>query len=214
MPPVNIRQIAQLHDSLRAWLFVLPEERHGLVFDVDSVVLVVYGHAEGARVGYNPKKPGRRSYHPLFCFESTFEEFWHGIWRRGDAASSTGIIPFLKVCLAKVPAAVKCNRLRFRMDSGFFGKRVVEFLDQAHCGYVIVAKEYKKIASSAESVGRIWFGKSAEIVIKGQFHRFIRAESVRASGHHSNFVVQALDRATGNLAFGFEPVEQQWLVLA
>ena len=99
LPPANIRQIAQLHDSLRAWLFCLPEERHSLVFDVDSVVLVVYGHAEGARVGYHPKKPGRRSYHPLFCFESTFQEFWHGIWRRGDAASSTGIIPFLKVRL-------------------------------------------------------------------------------------------------------------------
>ena len=150
LPPGNIRQIAQLHDSLRAWLFFLPEERHSLVFDVDSVVLVVYGHAEGARVGYNPKKPGRRSYHPLFCFESTFQEFWHGIWRRGDAASSTGIIPFLKVCLAKVPTTVKRHRLRFRMDSGFFGKRVVEFLDQAHCGYVIVARESKRIKAAAQ----------------------------------------------------------------
>jgi len=118
LQPANIRQIARLHDSLRAWLFVLPEERHSLVLDVDSVVLVVYGHAEGAKIGYNPKKPGRRSYHPLFCFESTFQEFWHGIWRRGDAASSTGIIPFLRVCLAKVPGTVKRNRLRFRVHPG------------------------------------------------------------------------------------------------
>ena len=152
LPTANIRQIAQLHDSLRAWLFSLPEERHSLVFDVDSIVLVVYGHAEGAKVGYNPKKPGRRSYHPLFCFESTFQEFWHGIWRRGDAASSTGIIPFLKVCLAKVPPTLKRNRLRFRMDSGFFGKRVVEFLDDAGCGYVIVAREYKTIKAAAQQV--------------------------------------------------------------
>ena len=152
VPPANIRQLAQLHDSLRAWLFYLPEKRHSLVFDVDSVVLVVYGHAQGAKVGYNPKKRGRRSYHPLFCFEATFQEFWHGIWRRGDAASSTGIIPFLKVCLAKVPATVKRHRLRFRMDSGFFGKRVVEFLDEAGCGYVIVAKEYKTIKAAAQRV--------------------------------------------------------------
>jgi hypothetical protein len=152
LPPLNIRQIARLHDSLRAWLFYLPEERHSLVLDIDSVVLVVYGHAEGARVGYNPRKPGRRSYHPLFCFESTFQEFWHGIWRRGDAASSTGIIPFLKVCLAKVPVTIGCNRLRFRMDSGFFGKRVVEFLDLAGCGYVIVARETRKIKAAAQHV--------------------------------------------------------------
>jgi hypothetical protein len=152
LPPVNIRQIAQLHDSLRAWLFPLPEERYSLVLDVDSVVLVVYGHAEGAKVGYNPKKRGRRSYHPLFCFESTFQEYWHGTWRRGDAASSTGILPFLKVCLAKVPATVKRQRVRFRMDSGFFGKPVVEFLDTAGCGYVIVAKEYKTIKAAAQRV--------------------------------------------------------------
>jgi len=66
LPTTNIRQIAQLHDSLRAWVFSLPEERHSLVLDVDSVVLVVYGHAEGAKVGYNPKKPGRRSIIPCF----------------------------------------------------------------------------------------------------------------------------------------------------
>jgi len=152
LPTRNIREIARLHDSLRAWLFHLPDERHSLVFDVDSIVLVVYGHAEGAMVGYNPKKPGRRSYHPLFCFESTFQEFWHGTWRRGNAASSTGIIPFLQVCLAKVPATVKRHRIRFRMDSGFFGKRVVEFLDEAGCGYVIVAKENSAIKASAQGV--------------------------------------------------------------
>jgi len=38
------------------------------------------------------------------------------------------------------------------MDSGFFGKRVVEFLDDAHCGYVIVAKEYKTIKAAARCV--------------------------------------------------------------
>jgi len=74
------------------------------------------------------------------------------MWRRGDAASSTGIIPFLKICLAKVPSTLKRNRVRFRMDSGFFGKRVVEFLDQTGCGYVIVAKEYKTIKAAAQRV--------------------------------------------------------------
>jgi hypothetical protein len=33
----------------------------------------------------------------------------------------------------------------------------------------------------------------------------IRAESVGTSGHHSNSVVESLDRAAGNLAFGFNP---------
>ena len=54
MPPASIRRVARLHDSLRAHLFALPHPRSSLTFDVDSTVLVIYGRAEGARVGYNP----------------------------------------------------------------------------------------------------------------------------------------------------------------
>jgi Transposase DDE domain group 1 len=149
LTPTDIRQLVRLHDSLRAWLFELPEARHSLILDIDSVVLVVYGHAQGARVGYNPKKRGRRSYHPLFCFESHWHEFWHGILRPGNAGAATGVVPFLEVCLAKVPGTVARERIRFRMDSGFFGKRVVEFLDQSGYGYVIVAKAYPTIKARA-----------------------------------------------------------------
>ena len=150
LSPTNIRQLARLHDSLRGWLFELPEPRHSLILDVDSVVIVVYGHAQGAVVGYNPKKRGRRSYHPLFCFESQWHEFWHGTLRPGNAGSSTGALGFLQVCLAKAPSSVARQRIRFRMDSGFFGKPVVEFLDGTGCGYVIVAKEYPTIKAAAQ----------------------------------------------------------------
>ncbi|MBI4802032.1 MAG: transposase [Elusimicrobia bacterium] len=83
--------------------FALPRKRTTLVFDIDSVVIVIYGKQAGARVGYNPKKHGRRSYHPIFCFEAHFQEFWHGSLRPGDAGASTGAVPFIKRCLVKVP---------------------------------------------------------------------------------------------------------------
>lgn len=151
LPNKTIRQLVRLHDSLRAYLFGLPRIRYSLIFDIDSAVLVIYGKHEGACVGYNPKKHGRRSYHPLFCFEAVFEEFWHGSLRQGNAASSTGIIPFLKVCLAKVPQTIARSRVRFRMDSGFYSRETVEFLDREECGYVIVVKEgrYKVIQPKA-----------------------------------------------------------------
>ena len=147
LPPKSIRQLVALHDQLRARLFVLPRARTSLIFDLDSVVLTVYGKMQWARVGYNPKKHGRRSYHPLLCFEAHLQEFWHGSLRPGDAASSTGAVPFLKVCLAKAPQNIARSRIRIRADSGFFGKRVIEFLDATGCGYVIVAKEYSTIKS-------------------------------------------------------------------
>lgn len=141
LSPQAIRQLVRLHDSLRGYLFAIPKPRHSLTFDIDSVVITIYGKAEKAAVGYNPKKRGRRSYHPLFCFEAHLQEFWHGTLRPGNAGSSTGIIPFLEVCLAKAPQKMGRSRIRFRMDAGFYGRRVVEFLDEKGCGYVIVAKE-------------------------------------------------------------------------
>lgn len=149
LPPKSIRQLARLHDSLRAHLFALPKRRTTVVFDLDSVVIVLFGRAEGARIGYNPKKPGRRSYHPLLCFEAHFQEFWHGSLRPGNTVASTGAVPFLKVCLAKVPQGIARNRIRFRMDSGFYGSRVIRFLNNTGCGYVMVAKEYPHIKARA-----------------------------------------------------------------
>ena len=151
LAPKSIRQLVRLHDSLRAYLFALPHQRNSLVFDVDSTVLIIYGRAEGARVGYNPKKPGRRSYHPLLCFEAGFQEFWHGSLRPGNAGASTGAVPFLKVCLAKAPSTIARSRMRFRMDSGFYGSRVIRFLDASGCGYVMVAREYRNIKARARA---------------------------------------------------------------
>ncbi len=149
LTPRTIRQLVQLHDTLRRDLFGRPQPRTSLVFDADSVVLVVYGHAEGARVGYNPKKRGRRSYHPLLCFEAHRQEFWHGSLRPGNTVAATGAVPFLRVCLAKVPPGIARSRIRVRGDSGFFGKRIVEFLDGERVGYAIVAKEYGPIKDRA-----------------------------------------------------------------
>jgi len=148
-PPKAIRNLVSLHDHLRSQLFSMPKARTTLTFDLDSVVLTIYGKLQFARVGYNPKKHGRRSYHPLLCFESHLQEFWHGSLRPGDAGASTGVIPFLKLCLAKVPKQIGRSRVRIRGDAGFFGKRVVQFLDPLGCGYVIVAKNYPPIKSRA-----------------------------------------------------------------
>jgi hypothetical protein len=151
LTPGHVRQVVRLHDQLRQALFVRPRPRTSLVFDLDSVVLVIYGHAEGARVGYNPKKRGRRSYHPLLCFEAHRQEFWHGSLRPGNTVAATGAVPFLRVCLAKVPRGIARSRIRFRGDAGFFGKRVVECLDDEGVGYALVAKEHQPIKALAQS---------------------------------------------------------------
>ena len=38
-----------------------------ITLDLDSHVICVYGNQQRAALGYNPKKKGRKSYHPLLC---------------------------------------------------------------------------------------------------------------------------------------------------
>lgn len=151
LPPATIRQLVRLHDSLRRQLFALPQPPSSLVFDLDSVVLTLYGQQQGARIGYNPKKHGRRSYHPLLCFEAVRQEFWHGSLRPGNAAANTGVVHFLRRCLAKVPPTIARSRIRVRADAGYFSGKLIRFLEKQGVGYVIVAREYRGIKQRAQA---------------------------------------------------------------
>jgi hypothetical protein len=153
LPPPAIREMVRLHDRLRAELFAFPQARTQLEFHLDSVVLTLYGKQQGARKGYNPRKKGRPSYHPLLCFEAHGQEFWHGSLRPGDAASVTGARFLLRRCLEKVPSHIARSRIRFLADSGFFAGKLVEDLDQAGCGYIIVASKVKNFLAPAHRAG-------------------------------------------------------------
>lgn len=153
LPPAAIREMVRLHDQLRAELFALPQDRTQLEFHLDSVVLTLYGQQQGARKGYNPRKKGRPSYHPILCFEAHGQEFWHGSLRPGDTASNTGARFMVQWCLDKVPSHIARSRIRFLADSGYFGVKLVEHLDQAGCGYIIVAPKVKYLLPTAHRAG-------------------------------------------------------------
>jgi len=145
LSPQTIRRIVRLHDQLRRQLSVLSSAPTTLLFDIDSVVLTLYGQQQGALPGYNPKKRGRRSYHPLLCFEGHHQEFWHGSLRPGNIAANTGVIAFLQRCLAKVPGDLARSRIRVRADAGFFSGKFIAALDRWGLGYVIVAQQHRTI---------------------------------------------------------------------
>jgi Transposase DDE domain group 1 len=180
LPPPAIREFVRLHDRLRTELFANPASRTQLEFHMDSVVLTLYGKQQGARKGYNPRKKGRRSYHPILCFEAHGQEFWHGSLRPGDAASNTGARFMVQRCLEKVPSHIARSRIRFLADAGYFSGKLVKDLDQAGCGYIIVASKVKNFLSLAHRAGfqPMHFGWGvAEFEYKPQkwqaAHRFI-----------------------------------------
>jgi len=153
LPPAAIRQMVRLHDQLREELFALPKPRTQLEFHLDSVVLTLYGKQQGARRGYNPRKKGRPSYHPILCFEAHGQEFWHGSLRPGDTASNTGARFMVKRCLEKVPSSIALSRIRFLADSGYFSGKLIVDLDQAGCGYIVVASKVKNFLPMAHRAG-------------------------------------------------------------
>jgi hypothetical protein len=136
--PTALPKLRALHDRFLRRMTGRPRPPTRLIFDLDSTVLVVYGHQEHARIGYNPIKRGRPSYHPLLCFEGQTKDFWHGELRPGDAHTASGTLDLLAACFAKIPAGV---RLRIvRADKGFYDHKLIEWLDARRARFVIVAR--------------------------------------------------------------------------
>lgn len=64
----------------------LPE---ALILDWDSTVQSKYGHQEGAEVGYNPEKRGRKSFHPLLAVAAGTRMCPYYRFRSGNTVTST-----------------------------------------------------------------------------------------------------------------------------
>ena len=60
-----------------------------IILDWDSTVQPKYGHQEGAKVGYNPSKPGRRSFHPLLAVVARTRLCPAYRFRSGDTVTAT-----------------------------------------------------------------------------------------------------------------------------
>lgn len=105
--------------------------------DVDSTVDGVYGNQEGAEIGYNPRKKGQKSYHPLVAFIAETKEVLHSWFRCGSAYTSNRVVEFMKECMAYMKKGV---RVVFRGDSGFFSGELLDYLESVRAGYLIKVK--------------------------------------------------------------------------
>jgi hypothetical protein len=138
MAPLALPKLRKLHDRLLLSMILRPKPPIRVIFDLDSTVLILYGKQEMARIGYNPKKWGRPSYHPLLCFNGITKDFWHGELRPGDTHTATGTVELLKAVFAKLPPSVKI--VIIRADKGFYDHETIEYLESQKAFFVIVAK--------------------------------------------------------------------------
>ena len=96
-----------------------------MIIDIDSTVQGVFGDQEGAEIGYNPKKKGQKSYHPMMAFCSETKEVLHSWYRCGSAYTSNGTIEFLKELFASISKSI---RKILRGDSGFFDGNILDYI--------------------------------------------------------------------------------------
>lgn len=130
-------QLVRLHDRSRKYFIdrLVPEKK--LLVDMDSTVCTVYGDHEGAAKGYNPRERGRKSYHPLFCFENRSGTSLLGTLRNGNAYTSVGAVEYLERFFQTYPP--DRYTVRFRGDSGFYDKEIIALLSKNDAEFAIVA---------------------------------------------------------------------------
>jgi hypothetical protein len=126
----------RLHDRFRTHF----QKPVSAIFDLDTTVLTVYGRQENAVVGFNPKKRGRPSFHPLLCFEGKSGICWEAEWLPGDAHPLPHVAPLLQRALVKLPVNVK--KVSVRADPAFYDQKFLAFLEEKRAFYVIAARLY------------------------------------------------------------------------
>jgi hypothetical protein len=116
-----------------------------ITLDIDSSVVNVEGHQEGAVKGYNPKKPGNRCYNIQFAFCDEIKAYLTGYIRSGDTYTANGAAEMIK----EIMAHLKDDGLEitFRMDSGYFDDAILKTIESLGGKYVIKGKGYPTLVA-------------------------------------------------------------------
>ena len=99
----------RLQEYLFVWMtrWIAKSSLEEITIDADSTVQTVYGNQQGAAKGFNSKKKGAKSYHPLLAFASELKLVVNSWFRTGSAYTSNGICEFIKQTKAILPPTIK-----------------------------------------------------------------------------------------------------------
>lgn len=133
-------EVERFWRPLWRWLISrLPQLEKGYSLDLDSTIFSRHGaQQQGAARGYNPRRPGRLSHHPLLAVLAEANFVLHSWLRSGNAGTSQGAAQFLSEALGLLGAQ---HRIRcVRADSGFYGDHFLSFLEERALPYIVVAR--------------------------------------------------------------------------
>ena len=114
---------------------------------LDSTVVQRYGLKQaGAEKGYNPKKRGRPSHHPLVAFLAETGDCLGVRWRPGNANTAAGAIPWIQTLVGRLRAA-GVQEITVRLDKGFFSREMVRALEALGVSYALKVPDHKWVRS-------------------------------------------------------------------
>lgn len=102
--------------------------------NLDSSVLTRYGNQQGAKKGYNPKKPGRLSHHPLLAFLGS--GYVVNVWNRsGDCHAGQSAVDFFQQTILALGSSFRVKRVL--CDTSFYQGDFIDHLDSNGYKYII-----------------------------------------------------------------------------
>jgi len=114
-----------------------------LTIDLDSSVITRYGNQEGAKKGYNPRKMGRNSHHPLMAFIDQTRMVANAWMRAGNTSDLNNYDAFLTETF---DVALKGKEIGLvRADSGFYSNNFLKWFEKRDLNYIIAVKFYENI---------------------------------------------------------------------
>jgi hypothetical protein len=156
------------------WQSVEPVLKEPWICDVDVTIKTLYGHQEGAEVGYNPHKPGRpaHAYHTFFI--SRLRLALDVVVAPGKQSHSKAVSPNLWSWWEKLEPGCRPHLLRF--DCGFGNEDFLlgcEDRDQRYLSRLRMTKGVKQLIGALggqggwQACGKDWEGKEGKLRLKG-----------------------------------------------
>lgn len=144
------------------------------VLDVDTTIKCLYGHQEGAEVGYNPKKPGRPSHTYHSYMIANIRMILDVEVMPGNQQSPSHTLPYLFTWLDSLSAEKRPEFIRG--DCAFGTDSIMAACENRHLSYLFKLKQTKNVkrfiaqkmlSSDWVSAGQGWQGATGQLQLLG-----------------------------------------------
>lgn len=135
-----------------------------ITLDFDGTVLSCGNKVRWAARGYNPHKRYSKSYYPLLCHVAQTGHFLQVKNRPGNRHDSHGALSVIRDSIARVRALLPGTVIEVRLDSAFFTREIVAFLNKAKVEYVVKMPMWQWTGiKDAVNLTRYWYHANDEL---------------------------------------------------